>query len=754
MLGREIEFFYWLRRGVHCRLTSASGQELERYDVPEVGWIDAMCDGAEEMAFSNAISQYNIDIVHFQHLGHHALSLPIIAKACGTGVVFSAHDFWLVSSRYNLLNHELRYNEGEVMSVVAQDVVLKAAENIEYGCEETRRAFVSKMLHSVDAILFGTRHSHDLTHTVYPILDQKQSLTLGIPSPENTVPVTRKSFEPLGDRPLAIAIVGNFLRTKGADTILSLIDIAHPDYFEFHIFGYVHPEYDAVLKAYNRRNVKTYGRYTAGDIEALKIADVALNLSIWPETYCISLSEAWQNGLIPIVTDVGALGDRVVDGVNGFKVPIGRPSAVLERLELLRSSDAMRRRMMENITSDLWTNAQRYGEELKRVYESVAPVRELGIAELAIDSGQVHLIPHASWRHQAPPRHIFDPPTIRDLSIELPEVPEDWIDIQGGECYVDDVCNFILAEGTDDEFPGAQSFHLRGWYFVPGVRGSGTMYVTLIGAPDRPVIFIECTRELRGDIVSLFPDAPRRSGFNCEVALRGKWCEGSYRVGLVNVVNGQGTFQLTTIEIDVTGGAVVALRRSPPSNQTIMTGFSRVIHEDGILREVKLARIAQSGLRREDRASVEWYLDRLGQEPVTTGACEPETDIPVGGWAFMPGATGSGQLYIACVSDVNEEVFLFAMHRLARADVRKVHLGAPLMSGFSGNLRLGSGYARTMDGSYRVCIVNVVGEVIGVVLTNFGITTRSGVMVSIEHVDVSVEMSERVSALLGKKAFA
>lgn len=90
LLGRKVDFYYWLRRGDKCRFLTADGEEIERFDVPEVGWTDAMCDGPEEMAFSNVISHYNIDLVHFQHLGHHALSLPIIAKSCGAGGLFRA----------------------------------------------------------------------------------------------------------------------------------------------------------------------------------------------------------------------------------------------------------------------------------------------------------------------------------------------------------------------------------------------------------------------------------------------------------------------------------------------------------------------------------------------------------------------------------------------------------------------------------------------------------------------------------------
>ncbi|XAO70700.1 MAG: hypothetical protein AAYR33_06405 [Acetobacteraceae bacterium] len=152
--------------------------------------------------------------MHIQHLGHHALSLPIIAKACGTGVIFSAHDFWLISSRYNLLNQDLRFDEGQVRSVLASDIIHKITDNVAYGGDQTRRAFVGMMLRSVDAILFGTDYSRNLTHEIYPVLDGKRSCVYDVPSPETTFPVTPKSCAPLEGRPLGVAIIGNFLRTK------------------------------------------------------------------------------------------------------------------------------------------------------------------------------------------------------------------------------------------------------------------------------------------------------------------------------------------------------------------------------------------------------------------------------------------------------------------------------------------------------------------------------------------------------------
>ncbi|GEC59738.1 hypothetical protein GOX01_00690 [Gluconobacter oxydans] len=753
LLSRDVEYFYWLRRGGFCRLTTANGHELERFDVPEVGWQDAMCDSPEEMAFSSVISQYNIDLVHFQHLGHHALSLPIIAKANGAGVIFSAHDFWLVSARYNLLNHELRYVEDEVRSVLAADITLKASENVDHGGEQTRRAFVVKMLHSVDAILFGTVHSRNLTHEIYPVLDSKRSLVMGIPSPDNTVPVVMKPYEPLGDRPLGVAIVGNFLRTKGADTILNLIDIAHPDHFVFHIFGYVHPEYEAVLTSVPRPNVKIYGRYEMGDIDALKVADVALNLSIWPETYCISLSEAWQNGLIPIVTDVGALGDRVEDGVNGFKVPISRPSMVLERLELLRSSEPLRRQIMQNITPELWTHARDYADELLTLYHDTAPRREMGVSELRLDAGQVHLLAHPTWRHQAPPRHIFDPPTVRDLSVEMPVPVSDWFSVQGAECYIDDICHHVFSDMEEKPFLGAPEFHIRGWMILPGISSAGQMFTVLLGEdPDSAMIFLECQREIRADIAELFANAPRRAGFSGKVALRGKWCEGRFRIGLINVVNGQGAFQLTSLQIEVEGGQIRKIIRSAPSNDLILSDCRRVSHSDGLMRGVKLSGVGKHQMHPYTGGALDYSIDDFtGLAGDPPAELTPDGPLSVRGWMFFRNLSRAGQAYGGLVSESRDEIVFFALERVIRADVGTAHRDAPICAGFSGTFMPREGYARPLDGVYRFILVNVVGDVYGSRMTNIAVTFDNGAILSAEYVDLHTENVERGERLLAGK---
>jgi hypothetical protein len=49
--------------------------------------------------------------------------------------------------------------------------------------------------------------------------------------------------------------------------------------------------------------------------------DVALFLSIWPETYCYALSDAYGAGLYPLALDFGAVAERIAASKVGTLLP-------------------------------------------------------------------------------------------------------------------------------------------------------------------------------------------------------------------------------------------------------------------------------------------------------------------------------------------------------------------------------------------------------------------------------------------------
>jgi len=95
------------------------------------------------------------------------------------------------------------------------------------------------------------------------------------------------------------------------------------------------PPYERQLRALaiSRGGITIHGSYMPGDLPAAFFqCDVALFLSVWPETYLIALDEAISAGCVPIVTNSGAPADRVFPGINGFKVDVGDSDSVIQIL--------------------------------------------------------------------------------------------------------------------------------------------------------------------------------------------------------------------------------------------------------------------------------------------------------------------------------------------------------------------------------------------------------------------------------------
>lgn len=589
MLEGDIEALYWIRRDGSCQLLDAQGRTLERYDGEEIGWLDVLCDPFEEAHFSKVLASYTIDIVHFQHLGHHAASLPLIAKASGVGTLLSVHDFFLVCARYNLLDYEQKFCDIGNRTINACTICLGTAEGLPAGVQQQRRGFMEQVLTGVDLLLFGSRQSETLVLQIYPQAKATRRLVMGIPAPTGALPlIERDSRRDPDSNVLVVMIVGNFLRTKGAETVMKVIETARPDLFQFHIMGMAEPHYLAALEKLGARNVTYHGRYAPGEL-SMSQGQVALHLSIWPETWCISLSESWQAGLIPIVTDIGALGERVSHGIDGFKVKIGDASAVLDLLEILRANPGLREKLHKGIGPHLWVDSRTYAAQILGEYRSLAPKAPLGRGSatraLALDVAQLHLLPKRLWKKLASPRHILDSETGSGLKLDLPPSIVEWVSIQQCRAYVDEICGEEsdpgLREAPDEilavaDFKPAERFVIQGWMFQSGTSQAGQIFVCLIHRTGRHVIFLEAERGARVDVHAMFPDAPLRSGYNAEVILSGKWADGDYNIGVIVVTNGQAAFQLSKHRVAFLDGKVVQLATMLIHDADVLRAFACV----------------------------------------------------------------------------------------------------------------------------------------------------------------------------------
>jgi glycosyltransferase involved in cell wall biosynthesis len=129
-------------------------------------------------------------------------------------------------------------------------------------------------------------------------------------------------------------VVGGLSGEKGYDILLACARDAAARRLplEFTLVG--HTADDARLLATGR--VFVTGPYDDGNVVALiraQHAGLGWLPSVWPETWCFTLSHLWRAGLAVAAFDIGAPAERIRATSRGWLMPLGlSPAAVNDAL--------------------------------------------------------------------------------------------------------------------------------------------------------------------------------------------------------------------------------------------------------------------------------------------------------------------------------------------------------------------------------------------------------------------------------------
>jgi glycosyltransferase involved in cell wall biosynthesis len=133
--------------------------------------------------------------------------------------------------------------------------------------------------------------------------------------------------KPRGDT-LTIAIIGALGAEKGYDVLLACARDAASRALplQFVVVGYTID--DPTLLDTGRIFITGQFRpEEAAELIRRQGADLAFLPSIWPETWCFALGDAWDAGLAAAVFDIGAPAARVRETGRGWVLPLGLPAA-------------------------------------------------------------------------------------------------------------------------------------------------------------------------------------------------------------------------------------------------------------------------------------------------------------------------------------------------------------------------------------------------------------------------------------------
>ena len=177
------------------------------------------------------------------------------------------------------------------------------------------------------------------------------------------------------DNRLEILYLGRIEPNKGIDYILKAAQVLKEDKIDFllHFAGAEQNGDDYILKFKKALGDKfVYEGIVAGDvkIELLKKCNVFLLPSFY-EGLPVSLLECMSFGMIPVTTNVGSIGNFVIDNETGLFVSVKDTESIVEALTRLSESSDLRNQLSKNAREKIFTtlDPQKYVDNLNGIYE-------------------------------------------------------------------------------------------------------------------------------------------------------------------------------------------------------------------------------------------------------------------------------------------------------------------------------------------------------------------------------------------------
>ena len=277
------------------------------------------------------LRQLNVRRVVLHHsLGHHE-SVRGLAAMLGVPQDIVVHDYASFCPRVNLLNRPektapLRYcGEPALAGCIACCKIRDGGVHETLPVAELRARSAAEftaaervIVPSADTARRLQRHFPGLQPVITPWEDDS---TLPPPAPPQQ-----------HNGPRRVAVIGGIGPSKGFDLLLECAADAKARNLplEFIVIGNS-AEDEKLLAA----GIFVTGAYREGEAAALIERfkpGIAFLPSIWPETWCFALGEAWRAGLRAVVFGLGAQGERMQATGRGISLPLGLPPQRINEL--------------------------------------------------------------------------------------------------------------------------------------------------------------------------------------------------------------------------------------------------------------------------------------------------------------------------------------------------------------------------------------------------------------------------------------
>ena len=322
-IHNNFECYLLTSNGMHMTLSIFDGDkfnEVEYYEL-KTKWLVEDCYSKE---FSNAyfkfLIKYSFDIVHIHHLIFHSFDLPKLCFELEIPVILSLHDLYFICPAYTLLDGDYKYCAGECTNSKSEKNCfmpmggLTNIKNMKMFVDGWRNS-VFQMFSNINYFIAPSKFIKDIILKNYDLPEWKINIIEhGIDFNE----INQNLFEiPTIDKPTKILFLGNLYLQKGVPAINELYEIDKNNSLEFHFLGFTPNELSKIGITHGTYDNNDLNKY----IEKIKPSFIGI-FTLTGESYCYTLSEAWSLGIPVLVSNLGALKERVLKNGGGWLIDI------------------------------------------------------------------------------------------------------------------------------------------------------------------------------------------------------------------------------------------------------------------------------------------------------------------------------------------------------------------------------------------------------------------------------------------------
>lgn len=309
------------------RVVESGYEVLEKYSLADPITFATHVSGEYDDIVRFILLKWGVDLLHVRHLAWHGLGLIEVANSLDVPVVMSFHDYYAICPTVTLLDEEGVLHPRGVAERGGNPLWHDdpTAEPMDAARLAAWQARMQQVLRGAAAFVTTSPGARSLLCEALPLLKERADDFHVIPHGRDLNTSQRARPTP-HEGPLRVLVPGNLSAHKGAVLLRELKTRDVGNRLEVHVVG----SCPAELRGF----VIEHGTYDRCDFDGLVASiapDVAAILSIWPETYCHTLTECWASGLPVIGVDIGAVGERVREHGGGWLLGFPTTVEALER---------------------------------------------------------------------------------------------------------------------------------------------------------------------------------------------------------------------------------------------------------------------------------------------------------------------------------------------------------------------------------------------------------------------------------------